>query len=107
VAVNVVLASRVLDKLLNLRLDHPENTASSRVPAFIGVVERSVITLLAVMGDFTAAGFVAAIKAFGAARYEAGKVPAEAAVIGTLASVLIAFATALPARWLLSIGGVL
>ena len=106
-AVDLVLASRIVDKLLNLRMANPENPGTSGVSAFIGVLERTVITLLAVVGDFTAAGFVAAIKAFGSSRYESGRVPSEAAVIGTLASVLIAFATALPARWLLSIGGVI
>jgi hypothetical protein len=106
-AVNLFLASAVLERLLNILDPKTKEPAHSSVPALIGMLERTVITLLAVIGDFTAAGFIAAIKAFGSGRYGKGRVPSEAAVIGTLASVLIAFATALPARWLLSLGGVL
>jgi hypothetical protein len=105
--VNLVLASTVLERLLNILDPKTKEPAHSSVSALIGMLERTVITLLAVMGDFTAAGFIAAIKAFGSGRYGKGLVSAEAGVIGTLASVLIAFAMALPARWLLSMGGVL
>jgi hypothetical protein len=118
VVVNVVLASGVLELLLGGHtrkpkslLTHtwiePPKRESSEVSPFIGVLERAVITLLAITGDFTAAGFVAAIKAFGSNRMDNGSVNPAAAVVGTLVSVLIAFATALPARWLLSMGGVI
>jgi hypothetical protein len=121
-AANLVLASTVLDKLLNLREDKATGSGKAdkdkkgkkaevseplSVSSLIGILERTVITLLAVMGDFTAAGFVAAVKAFGVSRYDKAGPSAEAAVIGTLSSVLIAFATALAARWLLSVGGVI
>lgn len=121
VAANLVLASTVIDKLLNWREDKAsgsgkndkdkkgkkaEVSATVRVSEVMGILERMVITVLALMGEFTAAGFVAAIKAFGVSRYEKGGPSGEAAVVGTLASVLIALATALPARWLLSLGGV-
>jgi hypothetical protein len=116
--VNVVLASGVLELLLGGHTSKPKSLLthtwieppkreSLEVSPFIGMLERSVITLLAITGDFTAAGFVAAIKAFGSSRMENGSVSPAAAVVGTLVSVLIAFATALPARWLLSMGGVI
>lgn len=106
-AINLFLASAMTERLLNILDPKTKEPAHSSVSTLIGMLERTVITLLAVIGDFTAAGFIAAIKAFGSGRYRKGRVSSEAAVIGTLASVLIAFATALPARWLLSLGGVL
>jgi hypothetical protein len=105
-AANVVVASHILGAILAVEAE-ASPAESPNVTVVIGMIERSVIALLAVMGDFTAAGFVAAIKAFGSGRLGRQGVTPAAAVIGTLFSFLFAFVTALSARWLLQVGGLI
>jgi hypothetical protein len=85
-----------------------DDVESPHVSSTIGVLERMLIVLLAVAGDTTAASFVAAVKAFASGeRIRRNHAAAQAMVVGTLSSMLIAFATALAARQLLAMGGVL
>jgi len=108
---NIWLASDVVGKLLGPKSASVESLApeeSKSIPVTIGVLERLLIVLLALVGDTTAAGFVAAVKAFASSkRLDRQSASAQGMLIGTLASMLIAFTTALAARQILIIGGVL